>query len=154
MASAELNGGREPRVVGQSQVIVGAEIQQRAAVADDSAQLRTAADGRSAPQLFGLQSCQFVVKPIERMERHARRSHAEPDEHNVVVLNDVVFLFLPQEVLGLDFAFAAQPNQIGTVHRFGADESTREVAVDGVRRLQGGERLAGSARSGLPFRWR
>ena len=80
------------------------------------------------------------------------RSHAEPNQQNVVVLDDVILRLLPQQVMGLDLALAAQTHQVGDGHHFGADEAAGEIGVDAVGRLQRGAALAQAATCGPPAR--
>ena len=63
---------------------------------------------------------------------------AEADQEDVVVLDDVVFRFLVDQVLGLDFALASQADQVGGGGDFGADEAACHVGVHGAGGLEGG----------------
>ena len=77
-----------------------------------------------------------------RRSRHAGRcvtarpsSDAKANVEDVAVLDDVILRFLSHQPMRFDFSFASQSNQIGAIHGFGADEATRQIAVNAIGRF-------------------
>ena len=67
--------------------------------------------------------------------------HAKPYKNNIVLLDHIILVLLAHQMLGLDFAFAAQAQQVADRHYFGADKAPGKIGVDAVGGLQGGAAL-------------
>src|SRR6478672_1973642 len=86
-------------------------------------------------------------KPIEQLRLSAFRSRLFAscrmfDIDNIAVLNHVVFGLLPHQAGSFDLALAAEADNVGDAHRFGADEPASQVRVNAAGGFEGGAALS------------